>query len=164
MSSRCAQLLATLLLTAPVIADTPIDKPTLAALKRAIIDEIYANDAARAYEYVGKWLKPDGRRIDLYVEPTLVNDQGHVIYKLMPTGEVYRSFYLLKNGSVLLDGDFDGGFPPTHSSSFLTLYMDDARVVELKRAWRHESFDVEQHPSADVVREATKRNDAHSAR
>jgi hypothetical protein len=153
-------LLATTLSRGAGPEEQPVTDEMVSAINRAIVDEIYANDAQGEYLNLGAPGKSAStHRVRYYVRPVLSNSVGMVIYKLMPVGEVIRRFSFMKNGEVFLFGQFDGGFPPTQSD-YRTVYADDDKLCSLKAAWRREYFEVDETPTAAELAEAKRRDDA----
>jgi hypothetical protein len=74
----------------------------------------------------------------------------------MPYGEVIRGFHFTKDGLAVLEGDPDGGFPPTDADT-LTLYMDDDDVCRWKRSWNKYQFEILDSPSEERIKEAAVR-------
>jgi hypothetical protein len=97
---------------------------TESAVTEAIADEIYDWSCQKYIEFVGKDIGQDRRQLRVYIDPTIENGRGAVIYKFMPIGEVYRLYFLLQNGSVYLDDDPWLGFgperPPIRRSTWMT--------------------------------------------
>ena len=67
----------------------PITAQEIAALKTAILDEIYDYDFEGEYIDISL-LTPSGYELHLYINPKLENGGGQVIFKL-PIGEVARN-------------------------------------------------------------------------
>ena len=149
---------------------TKLTRSETRALAQAIQDEIYD------YEYQGHYFPQGGAvgdavsdsrtRVPAYVDPLLDDGEGRVIYKLMPFGEVLRLFHVHDDGTIVLDGDPEIGFPATQPNR-KTVYLKDAEVARMKRDWLKSSFDVDLSPSSeavqDVVRRQKQRNDGFSA-
>jgi hypothetical protein len=132
---------------------TPITAHEIAALKTAILDEIYD------YEFEGEYidislLTPSGYDLALYINPKLDDSGGQVIYKL-PIGEVARIFQMKGDLAVLIREPRDK-FPPT-SSSTLTLYLPDEDICDAKKNWIQEKLSIDPHPSKKDVQEAIMR-------
>jgi hypothetical protein len=132
---------------------TPITGHEIAALKTAILDEIYD------YEFEGEYidislLTPSGSELALYIDPKLDDGGGQVIYKL-PIGEVARVFQMKGDLAILIREPRDK-FPPT-SSSTLTLYLRDEDICAEKKNWIHETLWIDPHPSTKDVRAAVMR-------
>lgn len=122
----------------------------------AVEDEIYDFGYQKNFYQVAAQSAPGVTRLPLYIRPSLENGEGAVIYKLMPYGEVLRAFHLDKNGLAVLEGDPEGGFPPTQPN-LLTVYLDDREVCQRKREWSELHFEVFDSPSAERVKEARER-------
>lgn len=137
---------------------TRISTKQVKSLVQAIEDEIYALNLEGYYGDLGYPAGSSGHRLTAYVQPNMKAGRGWVIYKLMPYGQVYRMFYLGKNGLILLHGDPRKGFPPTQPD-YLTVYMKDEELCQLEHDWRKVSFLVYTKPTPDMVRRARKRQD-----
>lgn len=137
-------------------ADSSLDDHIVDSLRRAITDEIYANGMYGAFADVGDPAGGSAHRLRMYVDPQLRGGSGWVIYKLMPIGEVYRRFVVTKDREAVLQGDLDGGFPPTQAS-YLTVFMDDDELCAKKSSWRQEFFVIDVEPDRQTVQSATKR-------
>src|SRR5690348_14234823 len=105
------------------------------AIALAIEDEVYDRGYQKSFDMVGPEIRPGVTQIVGYVEPQLKDGGGTVIYKLMPYGEVMRGYHFDKGGLAVLEGDPDGGFPPTDGDT-LTLYMDDDDICRAKHSWK----------------------------
>jgi hypothetical protein len=132
----------------------PSDK---AAVKQAIVDEMYANQLQGFGFDVGKQISDSDYQLKAYFKPSLNrNGAGFVIYKLMPYGEVLRLFSVRSDELAVLYGKLRDRFPPTQPS-YLTVYADDDELCKMKRDWQKEYFTVELKPSAERVAEALAR-------
>ncbi|MGA7913609.1 MAG: hypothetical protein WCA00_00130 [Candidatus Acidiferrales bacterium] len=131
----------------------PITAQEIAAVKTAILDEIYDYEFEGGYVDIAP-LASRGFMIRLYIRPSLDQGSGELIYKL-PLGEVSRIFEIGEGVAVLAREPRDK-FPPT-SSSTLTLYLDDAVICADKKEWLHESLWISPHPSQAEVRAAVLR-------
>jgi hypothetical protein len=131
----------------------PLTAQEIAAVKTAILDEIYDYRFEGAYVDISP-LESSGYTLPLYIRPTVIAGGGQVIYKL-PIGEVARVFEFKGSLAVLIREPRDK-FPPT-SSSMLTLYLDDAEICSDKKHWIHEVLFINPHPSKKVVQEAVMR-------
>lgn len=146
--------------SAPSISDKDVK-----AVSQAIEDEIY-DFAYQGWDfgYVGKTIGADEQQIHVYISPLEANVNmggakkpfGYVIYKYMPFGEVYRLFWFTKDGLVVLGGNPEFGFLPTHPN-YLTVYMDDDELCRDKEAWLKASFVIQLHPTTERLREAAVR-------
>lgn len=126
------------------------------AIVLAVQDEIYDFGYQKQFYEVGAEHTPGVTRLPLYIQPRLKDREGSVIYKLMPHGEVIRSFHFNKDGLAVLEGAPDGGFPPTQPNT-LTVYMDDDRVCRWKHEWVRTYFDILDAPTSQRVSEASER-------
>ena len=125
----------------------------IAALKTAILDEIYDYGFEGAYTDISL-LTPSGYKLSLYIRPNLDSGTGQVIYKL-PIGEVARIFQMSGDSAILVREPRDK-FPPT-SSSTLTLYLRDDDICADKKNWIHETLFIDPQPSKNDVRAAVMR-------
>jgi len=141
----------------------PLSAADRNAVMQAIVDEIYAN-SLQGYGFdVGKQTSASAYQLEAYFKPTLKKDNaGWVIYKLMPYGEVLRMFTIRRDGMAVLFGKLRDRFPPTQPS-YLTVYMDDDELCQMKREWGKGHFTVELKPSADRVAEARARERKRNA-
>ncbi len=138
----------------------------LKAVSQAIEDEIYDfGYQGWDFGYVGKTVGPDEQQIRIYVQPKLEEGAslgevgkglGYVIYKYMPFGEVLRLFWFDTHGLVVLGGNPEFGFPPTHPN-YLTVFMDDDELCHDKQTWLRSSFVIQLHPSAQRLQKAAER-------
>jgi hypothetical protein len=141
-----------------------------AALQKAITDEIYDYEYEEGYfpegGPVGHLVSESDTRVPLYINPTIKDGQGEIIYKLMPYGEIFRIFHLRADGLVLLDGDPQIGFPASQPDR-KTVYMDDAELALMRAKWIHASFEVLLDPPQETIQNAVSRqklrNDGFSA-
>jgi len=132
----------------------------------AVEDEIYDFGFQKQFYEVGPEPARGVTRVPLYIQPRLKDGEGTVIYKLMPYGEVIRSYHFNKDGLAVLEGEADGGFPPTQPNT-LTLYMDDDDVCRWKQRWVRQHFDILDTPPPERIGEAgerQKRRVGYSAR
>jgi hypothetical protein len=135
----------------------PLSQADKDAVVQAIVDEIYVNNLQPYVIDVGREVSRSEYRLNIYFKPTLNKDNaGWVIYKLLPYGEVYRLFSVRGDGLALLYGKLRDRFPPTQPS-YLTVYMDDDQLCQMKKEWGKGDFTVELKPSADRVAEARAR-------
>jgi len=133
----------------------------ITALKEAIEDEIYDYHYYDRFYQLGEnigslqhWVA----RIQLFINPLYdTGDRGgQVIYKFMPFGQIYRFFYIEENGSIKLDGDPSGGFPPSQPSS-QTVFMNEDDVCRLMRTWRKTSIVIDTEPTREMIQRAAQR-------
>ena len=136
---------------APVITESQAQAVIL-----AVEDEVYDLGYQKRFYMVGAQPARGTTRLPIYIEPTLKDGEGTLIYKLMPHGEVIRAFHFNKTGLAVLEGDPDGGFPPTQPNT-LTLYMDDDEVCHWKHAWMRQHFDVLDVPPEQRIKDAGER-------
>lgn len=122
----------------------------------AVEDEVYDLGYQKRFYMVGTELGRGITRLPIYIEPTLKEGEGTLIYKLMPHGEVIRAFHFNKAGLAVIEGDPDLGFPPTQPNT-LTLYMDDDEVCHWKHSWIRQHFEVLDSPPEQRIRDAGKR-------
>ena len=140
------------------------------ALVQAVQDEIYDRDYQGNFfpegGPVGDLISDSRTRVPLYVDPVVEGGEGQAIYKLMPYGEVLRFFHVHDNGTIVLDGDPELGFPASQPDR-KTVYLKDDDVDRMKHAWVKSSFEIDLWPSPqtiqDVVRRQKQRNGGFSA-
>ena len=127
------------------------------AVVQAIQDELY-DFGCQSYGFdAAEESGDDWYQLRAYVKPELLDDnQGEVIYKFLPLGEVIRVFSMEHNGLVVLYGHPEWKFPPT-SSNFLTVYMDDDELCQHKHDWLRVNYRMELKPGATLVRQAAER-------
>jgi len=131
------------------------------AVIQAITDEIYDRELTKQYYGIsgGAGEKDKIYSIPAYINPRLDREgNGYVVYRLMPYGEVYRLFYLRKDGIVRLIGDPQIGFPITQPSQ-LTVYMDDDFICDARRKWKREKVSFYRVPDVSVVSAAASRQE-----
>lgn len=153
MSVILAAWLAVSMSTGGKKSGRPVTQEEIAAVKTAILDEIYDYKFEGAYIDILP-LESEGYPLHLYIRPNVIEGSGQVIYKL-PIGEVARVFESKGKFEVLIREPRDK-FPPT-SSSTLTLYLDDSIVCAAKKDWISETVYVKAHPSKDEVQAAVAR-------
>lgn len=162
---KSALLFLFLSLTLPALAGQGVRKSQLnqaetRLLVQAIQDEIYD------YEYqqyffpeggpVGEVISSSKTRVPLYLNPVINARQGQVIYKLLPYGEIRRSFHIQSNGTVVLDGDPELGFPASQPNR-KTVYLKDDDLCRMKHEWIMSSFDIDLSPGQNRVQDAARR-------
>jgi hypothetical protein len=126
------------------------------AISLAIQDEVYDREYQKRFYMVGPEISHDVTSLPVYINPILKDGGSTLIYKLMPYGEVIRGFHFSKDGFVVLEGDPDGGFPPT-DPDMLTLYLDDEDLCRWKHSWKKYHFEIADSPSAVRIAEAGTR-------
>ena len=67
-----------------------------------------------------------------------------------------RGFHFSKEGLVVLEGDPDGGFPPT-DPDMLTIYVDDDDICRWKHTWKKYHFEIVDSPTTERINEAGTR-------
>ncbi|MGA7913584.1 MAG: hypothetical protein WCA00_00005 [Candidatus Acidiferrales bacterium] len=135
----------------------PLSATDKGSVIQAILDEMYVNNLQGSGFDAGKPISGSAYQLNAYFKPTLNSDQvGWVIYKLMPYGEVYRLFSIRSDGLAIVYGKLRDRFPPTQPS-YLTVYMGDDQLCQMKKEWQKEQFVVELKPSADRIAEARAR-------
>ena len=129
-------------------------------LKQAICDEIYDYGYYGEFYQIGEnvgtsqhWVA----RVRIYIDPMYnsADQHGQVIYKLMPFGQIYRLFYIDKDGRLTLDGNPQNRFPITQPSR-QTVFMDEEEVRRYERVWMKSSFTIDTEPSIDTIQSAVK--------
>lgn len=140
------------------------------ALVQAVEDEIYDRED-QGYFFpeggpVGDVISESKTRVPLYVDPLVENGEGEAIYKLMPYGEVLRLFHVHSDGTIVLDGDPELGFPASQPNR-KTVYIKDDELDRMKHDWVKSSFEINLWPTPetiqDVVRRQKQRNGGFSA-
>jgi len=134
----------------------PVTDAIRNGIVQAIQDEIYDY----GYQGWGADVAEDhsaGRyTLRVYIEPKMKDFEGLLIYKLMPYGEVFRSYAVERNGLIRLDDDPELGFGPERPDR-LTLYQDDDEISRYKHDWLRTEFTIELKPSEQRLREAAAR-------
>ena len=92
----------------------------------------------------------------LYIEPNVKDSGGLLIYKLMPYGEVLRSYAIERNGLIRLDDDPELGFGAERPDR-LTLYQDDDEICRFKHDWLRTDFSLDLKPDSERLRDAATR-------
>jgi hypothetical protein len=132
----------------------------VAAVIQAVQDEIYDYGFEDDYSQVGENPARRGSarisRMPIYIDPSVKNGEGRVIYHAAHYGEVFREFFIREDGIVVLDGDPGLGFPPTQPSH-RTAYMEGTSVRRMKRDWLKRFFRIDMSPSSRTIRAAADR-------
>jgi len=130
------------------------------ALVQAVQDEIYDREYQGHFfpegGPVGDIISESRTRVPLYVDPALEDGEGEAIYKLMPYGEVLRLFHVRDDGTIVLDGDPELGFPASQPNR-KTVYIKDGDVDRMKREWVKSSFEIDLSPSPETIQDAVRR-------
>jgi len=171
MARKAAALLAALCLAIAASAQTRPQQPVKRRITNAeiklVIQEV--EQEIKDYGYQDEYADMDappaegpkaGILVRIYINPEILADGtgGEVIYKLMPYGEVFREFEILPSGRANLDGDPDNEFPPGDESATQTVYMDEDRVLRMKKAWLRRYFSVYESPNEGVLSHAKWRS------
>jgi hypothetical protein len=130
-------------------------------IKQAICDEIYDYGYYGEFYQIGENIgtpKHWVARVRVYIDPAYssADEHGQVIYKLMPFGQIYRLFFIDKDGKLTLDGNPQNKFPITQPSR-QTVYMDEEDVRQDEQAWVKSSFTIDTEPSSDTIQSAVQR-------
>lgn len=130
------------------------------ALVQAVEDEIYDRED-QGYFFpeggpVGDVISESKTRVPLYVDPVVEDGEGEAIYKLMPYGEVLRLFHLHNDGTIVLDGDPELGFPASQPNR-KTVYIKDDDLDRMKHDWVRSSFEINLWPSPEAIQEVVRR-------
>jgi hypothetical protein len=130
------------------------------ALVQAVQDEIYDREY-QGYFFpeggpVGDIISESRTRVPLYVDPVLEDGEGEAIYKLMPYGEVLRLFHVHDDGTIVLDGEPELGFPASQPNR-KKVYIKDGDVDRMKRDWVKSSFQIDLSPSPDTIQDVVRR-------
>jgi hypothetical protein len=137
-------------------------KPTeIGKIRQALEDEIYDYGYYGGFYQIGEntgtaqhWIA----RSRLYINPVYdtVDGNGAVIYKLMPYGQVYRVFFIDKNGDIKLDGNPQNKFPITQPSH-QTVFMDEDELCRFESTWIKTTLVVNTEPTTETIRTAAHR-------
>ena len=156
-------LLILIILSISLVALSQTTKRDITAEERsavimAVEDEIYDYSFQEKFTDVGGFLGHMQHQLHLYIRPDIDSgyNTGQVIYKLMPYGEVIRTFVLFNDSMVRFATDPEIGFPPTQEDT-KTVYLDDEQVCQMKQTWINDSFIVDLAPSLKRVKEAAQR-------
>ncbi|SRR5579871_1210556 len=130
------------------------------ALVQAVQDEIYDREY-QGYFFpeggpIGEIISESRTRVPLYVDPVVEDGEGEAIYKLMPYGEVVRLFHVHNDGTIVLDGDPDLGFPASQPNR-KTVYLEDRDVSRMKHDWVKSSFEIDLSPTPETIQDAIRR-------
>lgn len=123
---------------------------------QAIEDEIYDWGCQNSVDLVAVEISPGKFQLPLYINPVISEGRGEVIYKFMPIGELYRSFFSQADGLVQLDDDPGHGFGAERTSRN-TLFMEDDFICAAKHDWLKRHFVIDGHPSLARVAQAQAR-------
>lgn len=141
--------------------DCRITKKQIESVLQAVRDEIYDHgyyDEFWGFERAG----PNGPRAEfnVYIRPSLTlavgGDEGAIIYKYLPFGEVIRPFIINSEGLAFLTGSPDRGFGWTRPEGN-TIYMDDEELIKEKQQSIKVPFSIELKPSRGLILEAATR-------
>jgi hypothetical protein len=135
---------------------TSVTATTEHAVIQAIEDEIYDWGCQNSVDLVAHEISRDKYQLPVYINPNIYNGRGEVIYKFMPIGELYRSFFPEADGLIQLDNDPGIGFGPERPS-YNTLFMDDDELCRFKHDWLKLFFIIEGHPGRERIAEARMR-------
>jgi hypothetical protein len=132
------------------------------AVIQAVEDEIYDYGFSEQFYEIGTNVgRPDHwiSKIPIYIDPNTDKDgNGRVVYRLMPDGEVFRLFFMRRDGIVVLIGDPDNGFPITEPSK-LTVFMNDDEICSMKHRWFRGSILIDEKPSLETIESAARRQE-----
>ena len=132
------------------------------AVKEAVQDEILDYRFNKEFYEIGTNAGTHGHwisKLPIYIDPSTDGDgNGRAIYRLMPYGEVYRIFFVRKDGIVVLAGDPENRFPITEPSK-LTVFIDVDEICDLIHKWIRLSFLVDERPLLTVVEGAATRQE-----
>lgn len=141
-------------------ANRKLSRAEIEHLAQAIDDEIY--DYGYEGDYfpvggtVGDAVSESRTLVPLYIDPVIDDGEGRIIYKLMPYGEVLRLFHIRSDGTIVLDGDPEIGFPASQPDR-KTVYLRDEDVSRMKRNWMRSSFQVLLSPGIQRIEDAARR-------
>jgi hypothetical protein len=141
-----------------------IDASQEKAVLEAVLDEIY--DYGYQEEFWGfESSGPRGpqARFPVYFKPTLVPagscngcQEGVIIYKYLPFGEMFRPFIIDSSGMVTLVGSPKLGFSWNKPAS-PTIYMNDDDVIKDKQQWLKAWLSIDLKPPKDKIRQSAIR-------
>jgi hypothetical protein len=141
--------------------DCRITRKQIESVLLAMRDEIY--DCGYYREFWGfETAGPNGpwAEFNVYINPQLKpatgGDEGVVIYKYLPFGEVIRPFIVGTDGVAYLTGSPDRGFGWTRPEGN-TIYMDDEELIKDKQQSIKVPFSIELKPARKVILEAAAR-------
>lgn len=148
---------------APRISEAhKLTEANILAVIKAVEDEIYDYGYCKEYYGLGPNMgdyTPWISKLPVYITPSTDKDgSGVAIYRLMPYGEVYRYFFIRKDGIAVLVGNPENGFPITQPSH-LTLFDDDDDTCSKKHRWVRSVFTILVKPPLDVVESAAARQE-----
>lgn len=137
-----------------------LTQPEIKALVQAVEDEIY-DRGYQGYFFpeggpVGDLISESRTRVPLYVDPVVEEGEGEAIYKLMPYGEVLRLFHVHNDGTIVLDGDPELGFPASQPNR-KTIYIKDGDLDHMKHDWVRSFFKIDLWPSPEAIQEVVRR-------
>jgi len=146
--------------SAQVATKIRLTQPQTKALVQAVQDEIYDREY-QGYFFpeggpVGDVISDSRTRVSLHIDPIVEDGEGEAIYKLMPYGEVVRLFHVHKDGTIVLDGDPELGFPASQPNR-KTVYLEDRVVERMKREWLKSSFEIDLSPRPETLQDAIRR-------
>lgn len=139
----------------PVTAQTFLTADQKESLVSAITDEIYDYDLEANFTYIGKALDGEKQEVPLFLLQDSTTSSYHLIYRLMPYGEMYRVASVRADGTVRLSRNPEMGFTP-ETSTTLTEYYDDDLICSMKQKALRLSFVVEMIPPKARVQEAIR--------
>jgi hypothetical protein len=139
--------------------ETSVSAADEKAVIQSIEDEIYDWRCQLYVEFVGQGIAQGTYQLRVYINPKIDDGRGEVIYKFMPFGEVYRSFWRGRSGLVYLDDTPAQGFGPERPA-YKTVYMDDDKLLKDKRDWIKAVFVIRFHPGKDRLNQARERQRA----
>jgi hypothetical protein len=148
-------ILSVLCFALPVSAQISLTTAKQESLKSAIVDEIYDYDLEANFAYIGKALDGERQEVPLFLIQDSTSSSYHVIYRLMPYGELFRVADVESDGTVILSRNPEMGFTP-ETSTTLTEYYDDDLICSMKQKALRLSFIVEMHPSNARIKEAIR--------
>lgn len=126
----------------------PITAQEVAALKKAILDEIYDWGYEKDYTNIGTTGAIDEPTdVTIFIYPEIdENGWGGAMYRLMPFGEVVRRIWFRPDGTAILWGNPWNGFPASQPDT-RTIYLDDDWVCAYKRKAIRATFTVDPNVS-----------------
>ena len=153
-------LIASLASSAQGTSKIKLSQSETKALAQAVVDEIYDREY-QGYFFpeggpIGDVISDSRTRVPLYVDPVVEDGEGEAIYKLMPYGEVLRLFHVHGDGTIVLDGDPELGFPASQPNR-KTVYLEDRAVDRMKHEWVKSSFEIVLSPTPEAIQDVIRR-------
>lgn len=161
MHAKLLPALLTCICLISVAAQSASHKPTaqeVSAIVLAVEDEIYDWGFEKDYTNIGTTGAIDEPTdVRVLILPEIdENEGGHVMYRLMPFGEVVRRISFRPDGTAILWGNPWNGFPATQPDT-RTIYLDDDSICAFKQKAIRATFTVDPNVSRARREEAIRR-------